>query len=329
MLSVSKANREADEPLTASVSIDVDALRFYGHIHGLSGKYEVPAEEDPIYKIALVRFFELLTDAGISSSVFFVAEDLPAAKNILQQGLRETTSELASHSFSHNYRLSQLPPHEIEADLRRAHQVLSAFAGEPVVGFRAPGYNTSRTMLETLVRLGYQYDSSLLPSWPYFATRALAIAQYKLRGQPSSSMMGDPRAFAGPLGPYRMNPATPWQPDNLGSLVEIPMSIEPWSRLPVIGTSWVLLPQRLREILLDYLLRQKRPFVFEMHAIDVLDEQDRGVPQALKERQADLQHPVSHKIRALKHLFKTLSTHRKIVNLRDLAQHVSPVPSVT
>lgn len=306
--------------MKACLSIDVDALRFYGAIHGLK---RVDPDRDPIYEIALPRFFELLSEVGAPGTVFFIAEDVARAERPLREGLRATHSELASHSHTHDYRLSARPGADIRRDLRRADEALRAVAPSGrITGFRAPGYNTRPDLLRAVAELGYRYDSSLLPAPAYFAARAGAIARYAVSGRPSASMVGDPRAFAGPLGPYRMQPEAPWRPDPSGPLVEIPMAVEPTSRLPLIGTSWVLFPPALRSWLLARALQRSHPFVFEMHAIDLIDGSDPGVPSELAAAQPDLARPAREKIDAFRGLFRTLARQRNVVTLEALAAEV-------
>jgi peptidoglycan/xylan/chitin deacetylase (PgdA/CDA1 family) len=305
------------QAVKSAITIDVDALRFYGAIHGLAPR---DPDDDPIHRIALPRFFELLDEAGAAGTVFFVAEDAPRARAELEAGLSATASELASHSHAHDYRLGLRPRAEIEADLRRAHRVLSEVAGRPVVGFRAPGYNTTPAMLETLVELGYVYDSSLLPSPAYFLARAAAIARYAVGRRPSASLVGDPRAFAGPLGPYRTTPRAPWRRVASGPLVELPMAVEPMSRCPIIGTSWVLFPRRLADALLERSLSSGHPFVFEMHAIDLLDRSDPGIPTELAAAQPDLRRPAKEKLAAFRRLFSTLRSRTEVRPLRAWAR---------
>lgn len=305
----------------ASISLDVDALRFYGAIHGLNTP--IPADEDPIYSVALDRFFDLLSEVNISGTIFFIAKDLHAAQATLTLGLKETNSELASHSYAHNYRLSQLSRSELEADLFEAHEALStAWPGGQVVGFRAPGYNTSADMLETILRLGYTYDSSLLPSPAYFAARAATIASYRFLGHPSASLVGDVRAFNGPSYPYMAHPWAPWRPHAEGRLVELPMAVEPTTKAPVFGTSWTLMPERLRYKALERTLAMPVPFVFEMHAIDLLDATDPGVPSSLASHQPGLKTPAREKMAAFRGLFRTLAHQRTVQRLDQMAQSV-------
>ena len=52
-------------------------------------------------------------------------------------------------------------------DVRRARLLLEDIAGEPVVGYRAPGFSTTEQtpwFFDALAEAGYQYDSSVFPA---------------------------------------------------------------------------------------------------------------------------------------------------------------------
>ena len=301
----------------AAISIDVDSLHFYQAIHGLK---QQTAQQDPIYTIALPRYFELLDRCGVPSTLFLIAKDVETNLNILREGIQQTSSEVGNHSYSHDYKMTKWSEQDLRNDLNLAHQTLShLFPEQSIVGFRAPGYNTSKVMLEAVADLGYVYDSSMLPSLPYFTARALAIGNYKLRNRPSSSLIGSLNAFKGPLKAYKTTPAKPWKPEKQGTLIELPMAVEPLSRLPIIGTSWVLYPNWVKALFLSRAMALPAPFIFEMHAIDLLDKSDPGIPEAISSAQPDLQVPVSQKMQAFETLFRTLKAYREVHTMKDVA----------
>lgn len=315
----------------AAITLDVDGLRFYGQIHGLS---PLRLREDPIYTTALPRFEQLIRNAGIRATVFAVAEDAGRYPEAFKF-VAATGSELASHSFAHDYRLSLRPPRDIEADLARAEEVLEPLCSTPlgaqrgVGGFRAPGYNVSAGLLSTLVRRGYAYDSSLLPAPAYWAARAMAIGRYAWQKKPSVSLPGRLTAFSGPIGPYRTDPETPWRKNPRGSILELPMAVSPRLRLPLIGTSWIMFPARLRRALLEHALAQLPLFNFEMHAIDLLGSSDRGIPSALTEMQPDLRIGIDEKMALFSHLFSTLRRRTDVRPLAEWAQDQAQNPAQT
>src|SRR5262249_31145865 len=108
-----------------------------------------------------------------------------------------------------------------------------------------PGYDVSPSVFSVLAEIGYRYDSSVFPSPPYFAAKALVMAAMALRGQPSGSVLADPRGLLAPSQPYRPDLARPWRRGQ-APLVELPVAVDPWLRVPLIGTSIILLPEGLR-----------------------------------------------------------------------------------
>ncbi len=300
----------------AAITIDVDSLRHYLSIHGLRAP---PPEQDPIYTIAMPRFFALLEELGLPATLFVIGGDIGPHHAAFgpAQGLG---CEIASHSFGHEYGFFENSAPVIDAELQRAEAALLPLsAGQKIVGFRAPGYNTSPALLSTLLKRGYLYDSSLLPSPAYWAARGAAITRYQFAGRPSASRVGQIRAFAGPLEPYRTSPNKYWRAQPDGPLLEFPMACVPKVRIPLIGTSWVLFPDLVRWKLLNLGLCGLKQFNFEMHAIDLLDASDPGVPQALVDVQPDLRVPVTAKMHAFRSLFRRLADDRTVETLRKIA----------
>lgn len=309
----------------AAITIDVDSVRFYEAIHGLAASATGGrSSPEPIYDLAVPRALELLNEVGVAATFFLIGEEVGRHRRALAP-IRRSTCEVASHSHRHDYRMCQAAEETIDDDLTRAERALSAVAPDgTVVGFRAPGYNVSPALLEALVRRGYRYDSSLLPAPMYWAARAAAIGRYALNRRPSASMVGDPRQFMGPVSPYRFHPRAPWTPASDGPLVELPLAVHPRSRWPLIGTTWVLSPRWLQRRWLKAVIRHLPVVIFEMHAIDLLDETDPGLPPELPRRQPDLRVPFRSKRAALRELFQRLADARPVQTLRQIAERVAP-----
>jgi hypothetical protein len=231
---------------------------------------------------------------------------------------------VASHTFSHDYRLTTKTSAEIDRELERAEAALTPLSPNGRIdGFRAPGYNVSPILLERVVARGYVYDSSLLPAPAYWAARAAAIGRYRLAGRRSRSLIGRARAFAGPLDPYRTTADRPWRRREKGPLLEIPIACEPISRLPLIGTTWSMIPSSLRRIVLARALRKLACINFEMHAIDLLDRTDRGIPSELAAAQPDLGVPTTKKMEAFRALFRRLRGERDVRTLAAIARELT------
>ena len=305
--------------MLASITIDVDSLHHYRAIHGLQRRAD--DRPDPIYTTAMERFWGLLSEVGVPATLFLIGADAPEFAKAFEP-VGPTGSEIANHSWAHDYQLTRKTSAQIAADLKKADNALRPLNRQQrIAGFRAPGYNVSPPLLEAVRNLGYAYDSSLLPSPLYHAARRAAILAHRLRGRRSRSLPGNRRQFSGPLGPYRMRSEVPWEPSSKGDLLELPIACEPRSRAPLIGTSWVTMPKRLQEIALSSALGKStcEAFVFEMHAIDLLDETDDPALRALGPYQRDLRIPAIGKLASLSRLFRRLRSAAEVMPLRDVA----------
>src|SRR5262249_27068870 len=159
-----------------------------------------------------------------------------AAADLARRGF-----ELGNHSDTHPYDLARLDRARIRDEIARAHARIAEAAGaaHAPVGFRAPGYELSPSVVDVLVELDYRYDSSIFPSPPYYLAKAAVMGTMALRGRSSASVLGTPRVLAAPADPYHPDPRAPWRRGD-AALVELPIAVVPWIRVPVIGTSLLL-----------------------------------------------------------------------------------------
>jgi hypothetical protein len=134
---------------------------------------------------------------------------------------------------------------------------------------------------------GYLYDSSLLPSPPYYAAKAAAIFSYALRGRRSLSILGGALQLFARRGPQL------WR-----GLRELPIATTPGLRVPVIGTVVLALPRTARWGF------SGGHFNLELHGIDLLDRSD--VPVPIASAQPGLRLPAAEKVKRLRELLGSL-----------------------
>jgi peptidoglycan/xylan/chitin deacetylase (PgdA/CDA1 family) len=278
-----------------AVSVDLDGLECYYRIHGLA----VPTLlRDPVYLAALPRFVELFGRRRIPATFFVVGEN--ARSEIGQETLpqlRAAGHELANHSYTHPYDLFRLDPEAIAREVTEAHEAIAAAVGVPPRGFRAPGYGLSPALLDAVAALDYRYDSSVLPAPPYYAAKVAVMGLMRLGGRRSRSALADPRLLLAPTRPYRPDLAAPWRRGQ-APLVELPISVLPGLRLPIIGTALTTAPAPLRRALVAALCRA--PVInLELHGLDLCDAEVDDVAVELRARQPDLGVPLGHKRTAL------------------------------
>ncbi len=284
-------------PPVLSVSVDLDAVECYFRIHALPG----PPPESARFAIlrrCLPRFIDLFDRHAIKATFFVVgrdAEDDVEGRRLLE-AIARAGHELANHSFTHPYDLVRLPRPALAEQIDRAHDAIAACGAAPV-GFRAPGYEVSRDVIEHLCARGYRYDSSAFPSLPYYAAKALVMATLRLTGRRSGSILGSPKIMLSPRMIYRPDAHDPYRV-GAAPIWELPMAVTPWLRLPVIGTSIITAPEWLRRRMVAAALRV--PFFnLELHGIDLCDADADGMPAALVAKQPDLRRSLTHKTAAL------------------------------
>ncbi len=311
--------------MKACLSVDLDGLACYYRIHALGPP---PAElEHVILERALPRAAALFAARGIHVTWFVIGRDadvdapLPdrAARAANADRLRTLATagdELGNHSYSHPYELARLSAREVEAEIAGCDRVLRAISG-PVRGFRAPGYDVSPEILDVLARLGYRYDSSIFPAPGYYAAKAAVMAGLAAVGRPSGAVMTNPRALAAPADPYRPAMTSPWRRGQ-APLVELPIAVTPWTRVPAIGTTLLVAPAWVRRRVIAAMAG--RPlFNLELHGIDFADADKDGIPGELVERQPDLRIPIDDKLERLARVLDELGKRWQFATLAEAA----------
>ncbi len=110
------------------------------------------------------RILALLAERRIRATFFtlgWIAERYPALVRDIVAG----DHELASHGYGHE-RASELDQAAFRNDVERAKSVLEDTGGVAVKGYRAPSFSIGKGnlwALETLLRTGHRYSSSIYP----------------------------------------------------------------------------------------------------------------------------------------------------------------------
>lgn len=213
-------------PLIASLSLDLDNLWSYLLVRGDPRWQSFPS----YFSLAVPRVLDFLRERDLRITFFVVGEDAARPENTdLLETISRSGHELGNHSFGHLPWLSSLPEEEIEAEVARAEEAIRAVTGRPPAGFRGPGYSNSARIWRVLVRRGYLYDASTLPT--FIGPLARAYYLYRLRLSPEererrSRLFGDWSDGMRPLRPYRLE-------CDGRRMLEIPVTTLPVLRLPI------------------------------------------------------------------------------------------------
>jgi peptidoglycan/xylan/chitin deacetylase (PgdA/CDA1 family) len=275
-----------------ALSIDLDEIHHYYAIHGLTPP--APGAAHCVYDIALARYRDFARAHRVPLTFFTVGADLQRVGNGARLAeLSALGHELANHSFDHWYDLSRRPREQILSQIMRANEAIFEHTGQRAGGFRAPGYVMNDTVYEAVAEAGLAYSSSVFPCPYYYVAKLGKLAELSLRGRGSESIATGPAVLLAPRKPYRIG--KPYWRRGEG-ILELPIQVTPRLRLPVFGTSLMLLGPDLARRLARSLARQS--FVnIELHGVDLLDCHDRL--SALAPHQFDLQFSLERKWQTL------------------------------
>jgi hypothetical protein len=309
---MAKQKQEIDGRRTL-ISVDLDDLACYHAIHGLAP----PSDQQSriVIERCLPRFLTLFEELGVRATFFVIGRDLSrdlAAGGCGATLLRRAVTdghELANHSYSHAYDLASWPRQRIADDLKACDSMLRQLGATPA-GFRAPGYTHNVEVLSEVAALGYRYDSSALPSPPYYVAKLGIIACMALHKRRSCSTARGCRSFFGAKFPRYMKRYGIW---------EIPMSVSSFLRLPLIGTMLLAGPEPFAGLLRETAVNQSY-FHLELHGLDLADSEDGNNPgdgygRELMSLQPELRVPLSLRLERLRYLLTTRRNAKPIVSI--------------
>jgi len=286
-----------DDLRLCAISVDLDEIQHYHAIHGLA-EPAVPGAS-AVYDHAVDRLARFARSEGLPLTFFAVASDLRNASNAAKlRAAADLGHEIANHSLDHLYDLTRRSVAEMTRQVQEASDLIAEATGVRPKGFRAPGYTMTDALAEVLRTSGVQYDSSVFPCPAYYAAKAATMAVMLARGRMSRSIVDHPRVLTAPIRPYRMGRRYHLRGTGL---VELPIQVTRWLRLPFIGTSLTLAGPRLARLLARSVVGEP-VVVLELHGIDVLDADD-GL-DALVPYQPDVRRSVSEKIETLRRVVR-------------------------
>jgi peptidoglycan/xylan/chitin deacetylase (PgdA/CDA1 family) len=108
----------------------------------------------------LERYARILDENGVKMTAFLVTSLLDRYGERFQRLAEMAPVEFEIHSHAHDLR----DPCS-RADIERAVTAFREFAGRDPIGYRAPVGRITREGLDTLIDLGFRYDSSIYPSY--------------------------------------------------------------------------------------------------------------------------------------------------------------------
>ncbi|QLH78910.1 polysaccharide deacetylase family protein [Halosimplex rubrum] len=192
----------------AALSVDFEFFTHLPAYRGARGVTDRPA----VGLGGVTSLLDAFADADASGTFFTVGEMADDHPRVVER-IAVEGHEVASHTHTHQH-LSELDSSERRDELARSKERLTAVAGEPVTGFRAPSFDLGPDHFRTLADLGYEYDSSVVPC------RSI------------------PGWYGGEFDAERPTPASAVDPTAPDDFVEVPTAVMERLRLPLTGT-WI------------------------------------------------------------------------------------------
>lgn len=311
------------------LTVDLDPLTAYHQIHGLP---KPPRELiGRVIHRGWLRFLKLAEKLHVPATFFIVGNTLKGEIAEIAERASRQGHELANHTQNHLYNFLSLNEAQMSQEIKECEKAIKSAAGVSPTGFRAPGYGSNPRLLKILAARDYVYDSSLLPSPPYYLAKGAVMAYMRILRRQSGAKLHDPRTVMGPKTPYPVEPAHPFRrartrPGELvfeSALKEIPISVTPFVRIPIIGTT-VALAKPPFSWFLSRSASMLPKVVFECHAIDLLDGIEDCLPKKLIEKQPDLKIPSSIKEKRIIKFLSALAETHDFCTMRELCIHEVP-----
>lgn len=183
----------------------------------------------------LPEYIQLIQELDVPVTVFVVGRLLEECPEIIERLRTELTTSFHLHSYSHDPEMSN----GFRTDLQQGIAAFETFFGERPLGYRAPLGKITDQQLRTLDQAGFRFDSSIFPSY----------------------RPGTYNNLSAPVEPYR--------PDTTESLIEFPVGVVPYLRIP-LAQSYLKLTGQPYFRLLDT-LDLPDPLVFVSHLHDFFE----------------------------------------------------------
>lgn len=159
----SAADQGVDKTGVGKTALSIDVEDWF-HAANLAGVVPREAWDDCELRVErnTMRMLEILDASNVRATFFvlgWVAERCPGLVRAIAGG----GHEVACHGHGHQL-VSSLQPSEFRADVSRAKHYLEDLLGVPMRGYRAPSFSITDWAIPILQELGFDYDSSAVPT---------------------------------------------------------------------------------------------------------------------------------------------------------------------
>lgn len=253
--------------LIGAISSDIDTLHSLYKGHGLRRPAYTYAE----LAMGLEHFSRFLEPYGVKATLFMVGHDfLQEVNHGPIRAVAAEGHEIANHSMTHAQGFRLLSAERMEEEVAGMEAACEAVIGRRPVGFRAPGWNVGDAAVPVLMRRGYRYDSSVHPTALMPLFKLLHWTHTRARTGGDRTTMGRLAYMGAPIRPYRTSART-FARRGTDGLVELPVTVVPFVRLPFWATFLLATGLELFRASLRVLRARRLPVQFQFHLSDFVE----------------------------------------------------------
>ncbi len=251
-----------------NISIDVDSLSSIYKGQGCSRPGGYTFVE---FRSGLENLSDFFSRYAIKTTMFMVGDDFLYEKN--QTAIKEISNnghEIANHSMTHPQGFRWLSKQEKEMELAAMSDICHEVTGKRPIGFRSPGWNIDDATLPVLNKLKYAYDSSVFPTSLMPLMKFTHWSSMSKQKKQDRTTMGQINYMFSPLPPYHVSKHSLGKKGN-NSLVEFPISVSPYLRIPFFATLLLFTGLGFFKKLYRLIRVAGLPVHFQMHLSDFID----------------------------------------------------------
>jgi len=281
---------------------------------------------DPTFFQIADRFFEFAHAYQFKYTFFVIGQDLehPAVAERVKYW-SEQGHEIGNHSYTHPQNIGCLSYNEIEREVLKTHDIITRVCGKEPRGFIAPSWSTSTNLIDILLKNGYLYDTSLVPSYVLW----LAVAQnwWNFKRDPRrKDILQRKDRLANLIGsrkPYLANESSLTLRQQEGLLI-LPLPVTPLFRWPCWHTLAFALPKAMFHHILKTCLKNLDHFYYLIHPADLITLAD--IPDEYQQMKTihRLEVPLDQKKQLYEESLKIIADRSdRMVTMEEMAQSIS------
>lgn len=258
-----------------SINLNFDSL---GEAYGWPQNFR----EDATFTKGVERILSISKKFNIPVTFFIVGKDLENKRNfeIIKKLSDNDNIEIANHSYNHLFDFGSKEKTVVYDEIYKSHEILYKCTGQEPKGFIAPTWSISKNVIDTLIDLEYQYDTSYFQSIFLFpAVIKIFISHIKKKKFAKAFQILNRRDYLIPFksnkNPFFINremKIVPKKDEN--SILEIPMPTTNMLSPPIWHTVGFILGWQYLKKKISQILYKKKPFFYLIHPADILDNKD-------------------------------------------------------